>query len=232
MSKNFFKRVITSILLLTILLIVNYSHHLIFIISIIILGGIVFIEANNIFLKLVGPIFTKYNKNDHIEDKFNYKFLLINVVIIYYIFFIFCKYSYEIYNLEGPTFFLYLLSICFLTDIGGYVFGKIIGGKKLTKISPNKTISGTLGSFIFCIFPLILFSNLSYLDLEFTLKNMMFVLLVSLMSQLGDLFISYLKRKAKIKDTGKILPGHGGVLDRVDGIVFALPFSYFLLKFI
>ena len=232
MSKNFFKRVITSILLLTILLIVNYSHHLIFIISIIILGGIVFVEANNIFLKLVGPIFTKYNKNDHIEDKFNYKFLLINVVIIYYIFFIFCKYSYEIYKLESPTFFLYVISICFLTDIGGYVFGKIIGGKKLTNISPNKTISGTLGSFIFCIFPLILFSNLSYLDLEFTLKNMMFVLLVSLMSQLGDLFISYLKRKAKIKDTGKILPGHGGVLDRVDGIVFALPFSYFLLKFI
>ena len=232
MSKNFLKRVITSILLLTILLIVNYSHHLIFIISIIILGGIVFVEANNIFLKLVGPIFTKYNKNDHIEDKFNYKFLLINVVIIYYIFFIFCKYSYEIYKLESPTFFLYVISICFLTDIGGYVFGKIIGGKKLTKISPNKTISGTLGSFIFCIFPLILFSNLSYLDLEFTLKNMMFVLLVSLMSQLGDLFISYLKRKAKIKDTGNILPGHGGVLDRVDGIVFALPFSYFLLKFI
>ncbi len=232
MSKNLLKRTITSIILLAILLIVNYSHHFIFIISITILGGIICVEANNIFSRLVGPSFTKYNKNNRIAKKLNYKFLLINVVVIYYIFFIFCQYSYEIHRLESPTFFLYVISICFLTDIGGYVFGKIIGGKKLTKISPNKTISGTMGSFIFCIFPLIVFSNLSNFDLEFTLKNIMFVLLVSLVSQFGDLFISYLKRKAKIKDTGKILPGHGGALDRVDGIVFALPFSYFLLKFI
>ncbi len=232
MSKNLLKRTITSIILSAIFLIVNYSHHFIFIISIIILGGIVCVEASNIFSKLVGPSFTKFNKNDHTAKKFNYKFLLINVVIVYYIFFIFCQYSYEIHRLESPTFFLYVISICFLTDIGGYVFGKTIGGKKLTIISPNKTISGTIGSFIFCIFPLIVFSNLSNFDLEFTLNNMMFVLLVSLVSQLGDLFISYLKRKAKIKDTGKILPGHGGALDRVDGIIFALPFSYFLLKFI
>ena len=232
MSKNFLKRTITSIILLVILLLVNYSHHFIFIISIIILGGIVCLEANNIFSKLLGPVSVKYNKNNHISERLNYKFLFINAVIIYYIFFIFCLYSYEIHKLEGPTFFLYIISICFFTDTGGYVFGKIIGGKKLTKISPNKTISGTIGSFIFCILPLILFSNLSNFELEITLKNTVFVLLVSLISQLGDLFISYLKRKAKIKDTGKILPGHGGALDRVDGIVFALPFSYFLLKFI
>jgi len=129
-------------------------------------------------------------------------------------------------------FFLYVISICFFTDIGGYLFGKILGGKKLTKISPNKTISGTIGSFITCILPLLIFLNLGYLDLKFSLINIIFCLLVSLISQLGDLFISYLKRKAKIKDTGKILPGHGGVLDRVDGIIFAVPFSYFLLKLI
>ena len=232
MSKNFLKRTITSIILLAILLIVNYSHHFVFIISIAIIGTIVFIEANNIFLKLEGPSFIKHIKKDHITKKFNYKFLLINIIIIYYIFFIFCLYSYEIHRLEGPTFFLYVVSICFLTDIGGYIFGKTIGGRKLTKISPNKTISGTIGSFIFSIFPLIIFSSLNNIDLEFTVKNIIFVLLVSLVSQLGDLFISYLKRKAKLKDTGKILPGHGGALDRVDGIVFALPFSYFLLKFI
>ena len=143
-----------------------------------------------------------------------------------------CQYSYEIHRLESPIFFLYVISICFFTDIGGYVFGKIIGGKKLTKISPNKTISGTIGSFISCIIPLIIFLNLGFLDLEFSSNNIIFCFLVSLISQLGDLFISYFKRKAKIKDTGKILPGHGGVLDRVDGIIFAVPFSYFLLKLI
>ena len=133
---------------------------------------------------------------------------------------------------KDPFFFLYIISICFFTDIGGYIFGKIIGGKKLSKISPNKTISGTIGSFIFSIFPLILMSNFNYLNLEVNITNIFFCLFISLTSQLGDLFISFIKRKAKIKDTGNILPGHGGVLDRVDGIIFAVPFSYFLLKLI
>ena len=89
-----------------------------------------------------------------------------------------------------------------------------------------------IGSFLFSLIPLILFSYFSYLDLEFNLSNITYCLLISLISQLGDLFVSYLKRKSKIKDTGKILPGHGGILDRVDGIIFAVPFSYFLLKII
>ena len=125
-----------------------------------------------------------------------------------------------------------MICICFFTDIGGYIFGKTIGGKKLTKISPNKTISGTIGSFIFSTIPLIIFSNLGYLDLKMNISNIVFIFSVSLISQLGDLFVSFFKRKANIKDTGKILPGHGGVLDRIDGIIFAVPFSYFLLKFI
>ena len=148
----------------------------------------------------------------------------------FYIFFVFCNFSYEIHKSEGPIFFLYVISICFFTDIGGYVFGKLIGGKKLSKISPNKTISGTIGSFIFSIVPLIIILNLGYLNYEFNSNNILLCLLVSLISQLGDLFISFFKRKAKIKDTGKLLPGHGGVLDRVDGIIFAIPFTYFLLK--
>ena len=117
----------------------------------------------------------------------------------------------------------------FFTDIGGFVIGKSVGGKKLSKISPNKTVSGTIGSFIFLIFPLILTLNFSYLDLEINAKNLIFCLSISFISQLGDLFVSYIKRKAKVKDTGKLLPGHGGVLDRVDGIIFAVPFSYLLL---
>ena len=160
------------------------------------------------------------------------KFIILNIITFFYIFFIFCNFSYEIHKSESPVFFIYVISICFFTDIGGYVFGKTIGGKKLSKISPNKTISGTIGSFILSIVPLILVSNFNYLELEFNLTNVLFCLLISLISQLGDLFISLLKRKAKIKDTGNLLPGHGGVLDRVDGIIFAVPFSYFLLKLI
>ena len=149
-----------------------------------------------------------------------------------YIFFIFCNFSYEIHKSEGPIFFLFIISICFFTDIGGYTFGKIIGGKKLSKISPNKTISGTAGSFILSLAPLILILNFDFFDLELNYKSLIFCLLISLISQLGDLFVSFIKRKAKMKDTGNLLPGHGGVLDRLDGIIFAVPFSYFLLKLI
>ena len=155
---------------------------------------------------------------------------MLNIITFFYIFFVFCNLSYEIHRFESPIFFMYVISICFFTDIGGYVFGKIIGGKKLSKISPNKTIAGTAGSFILSIIPLIIVINFNYLDLEFNLTNIIFCLLISLISQLGDLFISLIKRKAKIKDTGNLLPGHGGILDRVDGIIFAVPFSYFLLK--
>ena len=229
MSQNLFKRLITSILLLLLLLLVIFSHHYIFILSISLIGVIICIEANNIFSK--STVNQNLRKKITIK-KFNFKFLTLNLITFTYVFFIFCYFSYEIHRLEGPIFFLYVISICIFTDIGGYVFGNIIGGKKLTKISPNKTISGTIGSFIFSVIPLILFLNFSFLDLEFNLNFIVFGLLISLISQIGDLFISFLKRKAKIKDTGKILPGHGGILDRVDGIIFAVPFSYILLKII
>jgi len=155
---------------------------------------------------------------------------MLNMITFFYIFFVFCNLSYEIHRSEGPIFFLYVISICFFTDIGGYVFGKIIGGKKLSKISPNKTIAGAIGSFIFSIIPLIIALNFNFLDLEFNLTNIIFCLLISLISQIGDLFISLIKRKAEIKDTGNLLPGHGGILDRMDGIIFAVPFSYILIK--
>ena len=229
MSQNLFKRLITSILLLLLLLLVIFSHHYIFILSISLIGVIICIEANNIFSK--STVNQNLRKKITIK-KFNFKFLTLNLITFTYVFFIFCYFSYEIHRLEGPIFFLYVISICIFTDIGGYVFGNIIGGKKLTKISPNKTISGTVGSFIFSVIPLILFLNFSFLDVEFNLNFIVFGLLISLISQIGDLFISFLKRKAKIKDTGKILPGHGGILDRVDGIIFAVPFSYFLLGLI
>ena len=124
---------------------------------------------------------------------------------------------------------LFLLFICISTDIGGYIFGKIIGGKKITKISPNKTYSGLIGSFIlsFIIGYLFYYSqdNLKSIDI-----NILFLIfMVSFISQIGDLFISFLKRRAKIKDTGSFLPGHGGILDRIDGILFALPLGIMFL---
>ena len=229
MSQNLIKRIITSIILLSLLFFVNFSHQYIFILSILILGIVICIEANNLFLKLSS---TKQYDKTSLFKKYNLKFLTFNIITFCYIFFIFCNFSFEIHRFEGPVFFLYIISVCFFTDIGGYMLGKIIGGKKLSKISPNKTISGTIGSFLFSFFPLIIIINSNYLDLEFNLKNIILCLFISLVSQLGDLFISFIKRKAKIKDTGNLLPGHGGVLDRVDGIIFAVPFTYFLLKLI
>jgi phosphatidate cytidylyltransferase len=122
----------------------------------------------------------------------------------------------------------FILTTCVFTDIGGYIFGKIFRGKKLTKISPNKTYSGLIGSFILSlIFTIIFFIN--YLDIE---KIILMSLIISSVSQLGDIFISYIKRNAKVKDTGDILPGHGGILDRFDGLIFALPFGFFIFKII
>ena len=133
----------------------------------------------------------------------------------------------------GQFFFLFIILICILTDLGGYTFGKIFKGPKLTKISPNKTYSGIVGSFLFSIVLGILF--LGYIDNNLLekdpIKILLGILLISLISQLGDLIISYFKRKAKLKDTGNILPGHGGLLDRVDGMIFVVP-TIFILTFI
>ena len=113
-----------------------------------------------------------------------------------------------------------------MSDIGGLIFGKIFKGKKLTKISPNKTISGSIGSFIFAIL-LIPFFYKSQID-QNLLSILLITIIISLTSQLGDLFISLLKRKAKVKNTSDLLPGHGGVLDRIDGIIFAIPLGIYL----
>ena len=120
--------------------------------------------------------------------------------------------------------------ICVSTDIGGYIFGNIFKGPKLTKISPKKTYSGVIGSFLLSLIFTNLFLQFSsnVQTFKFTKEMFIFILLVSFISQIGDLIISYFKRKSKIKDTGTIIPGHGGILDRIDGVIFALPFSYVL----
>ena len=141
---------------------------------------------------------------------------------------------YSICKLRIDNDYWFLLSvtiICVSTDIGGYVFGKIFRGPKLTKFSPNKTYAGMTGGYLLSIISAIFLDNFNE---EFQIKWFIIVILISTISQLGDIIISYFKRLSKIKDTGKIIPGHGGLLDRVDGMIFAYPFSYliFLADFI
>ena len=123
---------------------------------------------------------------------------------------------------------IYAISISIMTDIGGLVIGKIFKGKKLTKISPQKTISGSLGSFIFSIALIPIF--IQYLPDYSILNISLITLFISLTSQIGDIFISYLKRKAKVKNTSDLLPGHGGVLDRIDGIIFTIPVIFLIFN--
>ena len=130
-------------------------------------------------------------------------------------------------NLEIEKNILFLiLTVCIATDIGGFIFGKIFKGKKLSIVSPNKTYSGMIGSFIFSlIFGFVIFNQI--FSNEFLI---LYIILISILSQAGDLLISLSKRKANMKDTGAILPGHGGLLDRIDGLLLALPLSIFLFK--
>ena len=136
-------------------------------------------------------------------------------------------------------YFIWILVICTFSDIGGYVSGKTFKGPKLTKISPNKTYSGMIGSYVFSVLASNVFlSNLSFFSnevldnfpQELNLITFVFILIVSSINQLGDVIISYFKRLSNIKDTGKIIPGHGGLLDRIDGMIFAFPFSYIILE--
>ena len=137
------------------------------------------------------------------------------------------------FGIDSVYYFFLIILICISTDIGGYIFGKIIKGPKLGFISPNKTYAGFIGGIIMTIIMVLLFVNFIYsFNIDKSKVNLVFLLfvfLISIVSQIGDLIISYFKRLSKIKDTGNIIPGHGGLLDRTDGMVFAFPFAYILL---
>lgn len=162
--------------------------------------------------------------------KFNINILLtffgiFFLLISFYVIFIFKNFDTPLSNF----YFILALIICISSDVGGYITGNIIGGPKLTKISPNKTYSGVFGAFILSIISSYVY--VYYFKLENILLNnfILLVLIISLTSQIGDLIISYFKRLAKIKDTGNLIPGHGGVLDRIDGMLFALPFTFLFI---
>jgi len=220
MTKEFLKRILTSCALF-ILLYLMFLYNYILISSLIIISVISWIEFNGLLIN----IFSKNKKKKFFLILF-YKFCSLTYITLFSVYF----YASISNNNPNNFYFLYILLICIVSDIGGLTVGKIFKGKKLTKISPNKTISGTIGSFVFAI--ILMFFAAMYLQIEINFSLLILTLLVSLGSQMGDLFISFLKRNAKIKDTGSLLPGHGGFLDRIDGILFGFPIGLFISNFL
>ena len=197
---NLQKRILTAfiILPLSLFFIIKGSYFLIFFLIFILFAGIH--ELYSVFNKTKSIIFLSL-------------ILILSLLSIYYL-------------RENTSYFLYLVivvSIC--SDIGGYVFGKIFKWKKLTKISPKKTISGVFGSYFLSIFGVFIFNEIFFenylgLDVDINFRIFLIIIIFSTTAQVGDLIISYFKRLEKIKDTGKILPGHGGIFDRIDGLMF------------
>tara|TARA_Y100000996_G_scaffold376477_1_gene327879 strand:+ start:656 stop:1291 length:636 start_codon:yes stop_codon:yes gene_type:complete len=160
--------------------------------------------------------------------KMNKKNDLVKLFGTIFLFFSFYS-AFNIREKSGIDFFIFIILVCIFTDIGGYVFGKIFKGPRLTSISPKKTYAGVIGGFLLSLvagITYIKFISSEFLATDYS-RLIFGIFLISLISQIGDLIISYFKRKAKFKDTGKILPGHGGLLDRVDGLIFVMPIIYF-----
>ena len=210
MRQEFLKRIISSLVLISVIIFF-------------IVKGSIFLNLFILFCFLIS-LYEWYKMK---KNNFHYFIGIIFLFLSFYSVF-------RLTNFESNYYyFLFILIICISTDIGGYIFGKIFKGKKLTKISPNKTYSGMFGSFILSLIFSYLFLELttifSYLKFN-SVNTFIFILLISLISQIGDIIISYFKRKSKIKNTGKIIPGHGGLLDRIDGMIFAFPFGYLFLS--
>ena len=154
------------------------------------------------------------------------KSIIIKLIGIIFLFISFFS-AYHFRETQNLNFFLLILIICIFTDIGGYTLGKIFKGPKLSKISPNKTYTGVFGGFLFSLISGLFYIDYSRIETSLsTLEIFLCIIIISFIGQIGDLIISFFKRKAKIKDTGKLLPGHGGLLDRLDGIVFVFLFLY------
>ena len=212
MNKELKKRILSSIILLPIVL------------FFVVKGSFLFN-----FLILICFFITSYEWYKMARNK---KYYLPGILFLFISFY--CVYEIRA-NLPGLDYryFMFILLICISTDLGGYIFGKIFKGPKLTKISPKKTFSGVIGGYLLSIIILSMYLKSIFSPFkqsEFTFKIFIFILVISSISQLGDIIISYFKRSSKIKDTGKIIPGHGGLLDRIDGMIFAFPFSYLIFK--
>jgi len=203
-------RTITSIMLILIFYF-SYTYTKIFYVLLFLFTVISVIEYSQLIFKI-----HKLNAN---------RFIFIFIAFIYLVFVIYAI-IYNFHELKDIIF--YFIIICISTDIGGLISGKIFKGKKLTKISPKKTYAGFYGSLVASLGMMLI--ALNYLNINIFVI-VIFTLSVSLLSQLGDLFFSYLKRLAKVKDTGKLLPGHGGILDRIDGIIISVPINILFFTF-
>lgn len=199
------KRVFTSLVLILIFIISFYNNTALFFVLIFCLYQI-FYEANIILKKI-------FKKNNF---KLFFSLILTLMFLSYLILFIWISLYSD--NTFDKHFLLLLISTSVASDIGGYIFGKTFKGKKLTSISPNKTFSGMYGSFILSLIVVFLI----FKDFINNVNLIFIIILISTITQIGDLFISYLKRKSNLKDTGNILPGHGGLLDRFDGLIFSI----------
>ena len=215
------KRIITSILLLLLLILMSFYTYIL-IVSLIIIGIIAWIE----FYALISKIYKKSNYNDIVL-----RFILKVTSLLYLSFLVFLIILSKLNLPDLYILIIYTILISVMTDIGGLIVGKIFKGRKLTKISPNKTISGSIGSFVFSLFLIPFFFKFlsSYVNMSF-FGIVVITLSISFISQLGDLFISLIKRKANVKNTSDLLPGHGGILDRIDGIIFAVPLGILLFN--
>ena len=213
---NLKKRLITSIILFTALvLLLNYNFVLLY--CIILFGTISILEFTNLLKKI--------NTNTVL------KIFCVSIFIIYILYFSLLIFYNLNHGKEIKVITVFILLICIFSDIGGLIFGKTFKGPKLTSISPNKTISGSIGSIISSLIILFIFINLYNYGIPIY-KLFILTVSISLLSQAGDILFSYLKRKAKVKDTGNLLPGHGGVLDRFDGILIGLPIGNELFYFL
>ena len=213
-KNNLKKRIYTSVsLFVMIFLIIKYQQILVF--SLLILAVLALIEFLNLTKKL-----------------FNNKFLfsIVNFFFVIYIF-LFCYLFLFFSNVLQLKIILFsLLFCCIASDVGGFIFGKYFKGPKLTKISPNKTYAGAIGSIFLS---LIIFSgSIFYFTQNFNFKIISVAILTSIACQIVDLIFSFLKRKVKIKNTGNVLPGHGGILDRLDGIFLGIPVGFTLIVLI
>jgi len=207
-----YKRIITSISLI-IILYLSFVNNLVLSTVLFAIVFLLFNEFYNIIKRIL-------------INRKNYQLTFLFLILLYLIYFsldIWFLLNTDSYNNKKLLFFI--LITCISTDIGGYAFGKIFKGKKLTSISPNKTYAGLSGSYLLSFVISLIFFN----ELNSNVNYLVITFIISSLSQLGDLFISYLKRKAKLKDTGSILPGHGGLLDRLDGILLATPIGLFLV---
>ncbi len=184
------------------------------------------IQGSTIFIFFLSSIFLVTSYEWFIMSKKNNLIKILGITFLLFSFYAAFKLR-EDNNFKD---FLFIITICVFTDLGGYIFGKLLKGPKLTKISPKKTFAGVFGSFLFPLLAGLVIYQYEYTDQipDDGLYFLIIILFISLISQIGDLIISYFKRKAKIKDTGKILPGHGGLLDRIDGMIFVFP-TYYLI---